>query len=117
MMDWNREVWLNLNDMINQAIRFGICVYIVVIRSLYSQGSWCCRCYLTNEGNSNTFSLTSKINTVDRGQAQSSTTTGELQAVVIPLIDTFMKRLQQGGLLWRIALKEGADLSMAAKRG
>ena len=54
---------------------------------------------------------------MDRGQAQSSTTTGELQAVVIPLIDTFMKRLQQGGLLWRIALKEGADLSMAAKRG
>jgi hypothetical protein len=56
---------------------------------------------------------------VDRGQAQSSTTTGELQAVVIPLIDTFMKRLHQGGLLllWRIAVKEGANLSMAAKKG
>jgi hypothetical protein len=54
---------------------------------------------------------------VDRGQAQSSTTTGELKAVVIPSIDTFMKRLQQGGLLWWIAVKEGADLSTAAKRG
>jgi hypothetical protein len=54
---------------------------------------------------------------VDRGQAQSATTTGELQTVVIPSIDTFMKRLQQGGLLWRIAVKEGADLSTVAKRG
>ena len=57
---------------------------------------------------------------MDRRQAQSAattTTTGELQAVVIPSIDTFMKRLQQGGLLWRIAVKVGADLSTAAKRG
>jgi hypothetical protein len=31
-------------------------------------------------------------------QQQQQQTTSELQAVVIPSIDTFMKRLQQGGL-------------------
>jgi len=52
---------------------------------------------------------------VDRGQAQSATTltttTGEVKLWSKPLIDTFMKRLRQGGM------KEGADLSTAAKRG
>jgi hypothetical protein len=40
---------------------------------------------------------------VDRGQAQSATTTttttGEVRLWSIPLIDTVMKRLQQGGII------------------
>jgi hypothetical protein len=36
---------------------------------------------------------------VDRGQAQSATTTGERQTAMNTLIDTFMKRLQYGGIV------------------
>ena len=39
---------------------------------------------------------------MDRGQAQSAattTTTGEVKLWAIPLIDTFMKRLRQGGII------------------
>jgi hypothetical protein len=43
--------------------------------------------------------MTSKINAVDRGQAQSATTTGKHQGAVNTLIDTFMKGLRQGGIM------------------
>jgi 23S rRNA G2069 N7-methylase RlmK/C1962 C5-methylase RlmI len=36
---------------------------------------------------------------VNKGQAQSATTTGEIQTAVNTLIDTSMKRLHQGGII------------------
>ncbi len=94
---------IKLNNMINQAIRFGISVYIIDY-CYVAADLWCCRCSLTNEGNSYTLFMTSKNKQWIEGkhnqqQQQQQQTTSELQAVVIPSIDTFMKRLQQGGLL------------------
>ena len=82
--------------MINQAsYNYKICYFFVYIIILQRQ--MCGRCSLTNEGNSYMLFMTSK-KTVDRGQAQSDTTS-KCQTAVNTLIDTFMKQLRQDGII------------------
>jgi hypothetical protein len=54
---------------------------------------------------------------VDRGQAQSATNIGKNQTVVNIFNQYFHEATLARGLLLRLVVKEGADLSTAAKRG